>query len=150
MDLNTRTRMIPAAFIQVRQQRPSHSVLFAGVNGASIYATYKIVLLLLVFVCLTAGTVFAQPAAPTLNSPGSSSSPGTTISTLTPTMSWNASSGATNYGVYLYDVATSTLIYDNHYIGSTLSLALPSGYLVAGHSSRWNMRASNSEECDPR
>jgi hypothetical protein len=150
MDLNTRTGMIPAAFIQVRQQRPSHSVLFAGVNGAAIYATYKIVLLLLVFVCLTAGTVFAQPAAPTLNSPGSSSNPGTTISTLTPTMSWNASSGATSYGVYLYDVTTSSLVYDNHYVGNILSLALPSGYLVAGHSYRWNMGASNSEECDPR
>ena len=74
---------------------------------------------LLVFVYLTAGTVFAQPAAPTLNSPGSSSSPGTTISTLTPTMSWNASSGANNYGVYIYDVTTSTLVYDNDYVGNT-------------------------------
>jgi hypothetical protein len=52
MDLNTRTRMIPGAFIQVRQQRPSHSALLAGVNVASIYATCRIVLLLFVLACL--------------------------------------------------------------------------------------------------
>ena len=52
MDLNTRTRMIPAAFIQVRQQGPSHSVLLTGVNVASIYATCRIVLLLFVLACL--------------------------------------------------------------------------------------------------
>src|ERR1019366_7351151 len=88
--------------------------------------------------------VVTVPNAPTLNSPGSSSSPGTTISTLTPTMSWNASSGANNYGVYIYDVTTSTLVYQNDYVGNTTSLVLPSGYLTAGHNYRWNMGASNS------
>ena len=145
MNLNTRTRTIPVTSIQMRQQTPSHPVLFAGVNVASIYATCRIVLLHFVVVCLTVCSVFAQPAAPTLNSPGSSSSPGTMISTLTPTMSWNASIGANNYGVNIYDVTTSTLVYNIDYVGNTLSLALPSGYLVAGHSYRWNMLASNND-----
>jgi hypothetical protein len=52
MDLNTRTRMIPGAFIQVRQQRPSHSVPLAGINVVSLYATYRIFLLAFVFACL--------------------------------------------------------------------------------------------------
>ena len=145
MNLNTRTRKIPVTSIQMRQQTPSHPVLFAGVNVASIYATCRIVLLHFVVVCLTVCSVFAQPAAPTLNSPGSSSSPGTTISTLTPTMSWNASIGAINYGGYIYDVTSSTLVYNFDYVGNTLSLALPSGYLVAGHSYRWNVFASNND-----
>ncbi len=52
MDLNAQKRMIPAPFNQVGQQRPSHSVLFAGANVASIYAACRIVLLLFVFACL--------------------------------------------------------------------------------------------------
>ena len=55
-------------------------------------------------------------------------------------MSWNASSGANNYGVYIYDVTTSTLVYQNDYVGNTTSLVLPSGYLTAGHSYRWDIR----------
>jgi hypothetical protein len=82
------------------------------------------------------------PAAPTLNSPGSTSSPGPVITILTPLMSWNAVNGATNYGLYVYDVTTSMLIYNNDFVGNITSLTLPS--LTAGHSYRWNMRASNS------
>ena len=84
------------------------------------------------------------PAAPIQSSPGNASSPGPTISTLTPTMSWNLTAGAVNYGVYIYDVTTSTLVYNNDYIGNFTSLNLPSGYLVIGHNYRWNMRASDS------
>jgi subtilisin-like proprotein convertase family protein/pimeloyl-ACP methyl ester carboxylesterase len=86
------------------------------------------------------------PSAPTLVSPGSSSSPGTTISTLTPTMQWNASSGATGYGLYIsvYNSGNWDLIYDNDNVPNQTSLGLPSGYLVAGRQYRWNMRAKNA------
>ena len=90
------------------------------------------------------GLIAIVPAAPTLNSPGSGSSPGTTISTLTPTMSWNAVNGATDYGLYIYDVTTSTLIYNHDSVGNVTSLVLPSGTLTAGHSYRWNMRSHDS------
>ncbi|HQY88067.1 MAG TPA: GH25 family lysozyme, partial [Tepidisphaeraceae bacterium] len=84
------------------------------------------------------------PSAPTLNSPGTSSSPGPQIGTLTPTMSWNSVSGATGYGLYIRDVTTDTIVYDNESIGSVTSIVLPSGTLQAGHDFRWNMRAKNS------
>ena len=84
------------------------------------------------------------PPAPTLNSPGSTTSPGTTITTLTPTMSWNASSGANNYGLYVFDVASSTPVYVSDSVGNVTSFHLPPGCLLSGHTYRWNMRASNS------
>ena len=58
-------------------------------------------------------------------------------------ISWNTVSGATNYGVYVRDVTTDTLVYDNDYVGNTTSVTLSSA-LTAGHAFRWNMRASNS------
>ena len=92
------------------------------------------------------------PNPPTLVGPGSTSSPGPTISTLTPTMSWNVASGATGYGLYLRDLTLTTspldynkesLVYDNDDVGNVTSLTLPSGKLTAGHSYRWNVRARN-------
>jgi hypothetical protein len=86
----------------------------------------------------------AVPAAPTPISPGSSTSPGPTLTTLTPTFSWNAVTGATGYGVYVKDVASGVLVYNNSAVGNITSLAMPSGTLVAGHSYVWNMQASNA------
>jgi hypothetical protein len=50
-----------------------------------------------------------------LNSPGSSSSPGPVLTTLTPVFSWNAATGATGYGLYIRDMTASgtPLIYPN-------------------------------------
>ena len=88
--------------------------------------------------------VATVPQAPTLDAPGSTTSPGPAISNLTPTFVWNASSGATNYGLYVRDVNTNVLVYNNDYLGNITSLVMPSGTLVAGHNYVWNMRASNS------
>lgn len=90
------------------------------------------------------GLTVVAPAAPTQNSPGNTSSPGPTISTLTPTMSWNSALGANGYGVYVEDVATSTLVYNVDNVGNVTSITLPSGTLLAGHSYVWNMRSSDS------
>jgi surface antigen len=84
------------------------------------------------------------PSSPTLLSPGSSTPQGPTIPTLTPTMSWNAVTGATGYGLYVYDITASTLVYDNDSVPNSTSLIMPSGILTAAHSYRWNMRASDS------
>jgi surface antigen len=88
--------------------------------------------------------VIANP--PTINAPGNPSSPGTMLSSLTPTFGWNWASGATGYGLYIRDMtaAGTPLIYPNSY-GTTYSpltgssLTLPGGYLVNGHIYRWNM-----------
>jgi hypothetical protein len=85
-----------------------------------------------------------DPSAPTQISPGNTSSPGPTISTLTPVLSWNAATGATGYGVYVENVATGLLVYNNDAVGNVTSLTLPSGTLQAGMSYVWNMRASDS------
>jgi hypothetical protein len=85
----------------------------------------------------------AAPAAPTPISPGSSSSPGPTLTTLTPTFGWNAVTGANGYGVYVQDVASGVLVYNNDAVGNITSLAISAGTLVAGRSYVWNMRASN-------
>ncbi len=81
---------------------------------------------------------------PTLISPGTSSSPGTTITTTTPTLSWNAVAGATNYGVYIRDMSSNTLVLDNNCATSGTSYTVPSGILSSGGSYRWNMQANVS------
>ncbi len=89
-------------------------------------------------------TLAANP--PTTISPGYGNSLGMAVSSLTPTFSWNSTSGATGYGLYIRDMtaAGTPLIYPNS-IGTTAhpltgtSLTLPSGYLVNGHIYRWNM-----------
>jgi len=86
----------------------------------------------------------SPPPAPSLTSPGSTSSPGTTETDFTPRFRWSASSGATGYGLYIRDLTTGTLIYDNDDVANSTSLTLPSGYMVAGHQYRWNMRAKNA------
>jgi hypothetical protein len=88
-------------------------------------------------------SVATVPAAPTLDAPGSSTSPGPTLTNLTPTFVWFASAGATKYMLYVRDLTTNVLVYDNESIGNTTSIVMPSGTLVAGHSYRWDMQASN-------
>lgn len=83
------------------------------------------------------------PLPPTLIAPGSLTSPGPEISTLTPTMQWNAATGATGYGLYIRNLETNVLVYDNDFLPDSTSLTLPSGVLEWGHSYRWNMRARN-------
>ncbi len=84
------------------------------------------------------------PSAPTGLYPGSISSPGPVISTLTPVMSWSTVNGATGYGLYIFDISSGALVYNNDAVGNVTAMTVPSGILVAGHSYRWNMRASNT------
>jgi hypothetical protein len=96
----------------------------------------------------SAGTVTILP--PTTISPGYASSPGMVTSSLTPVFSWNAASGAMGYGLYIRDMTAAgmPLIYPNS-SGNTLSpltgtsLTLPNGYLINGHTYRWNMTSFN-------
>jgi len=82
------------------------------------------------------------PDPPTPLSPGSSSAPGSTISTLTPTLQWQGVSGADYYrfSISIYPYGTSNIIYTSSNL-STTSFNLPSGELSNGNKYRWNMRA---------
>ena len=81
---------------------------------------------------------------PTLSSPGTGSSPGITISTTTPTLSWNSVSGAGNYGVYIRDMGTNTLVVNNDCATSNTSYTVPSGVLISGGQYKWNIIAYQS------
>jgi Fn3 associated len=79
------------------------------------------------------------PPTPTNPSPGTPTSPGTTTST-TLTMSWDASPGATSYGIGVRDMATNALVVDTF----TASASYTASNLTAGRTYRWDVAAFNS------
>ena len=91
-------------------------------------------------------TTLPLAGPPAILAPGLASSPGPALETLTPIFNWNSVSGATGYGLYIRDVTTDTLIYDN--VGGAKSgtaFTLPSGYLSNnGHAYRWAMTSFNA------
>src|SRR5205085_1593433 len=78
---------------------------------------------------------------PTLLAPGIASSPGPVLATLTPQFNWTSVSGATGYGLYIFDITTNSFVFQN--VGGSrtgTSYNLPSGYLSHnGHAFRWFM-----------
>ena len=89
-----------------------------------------------------------QTASPPIpSSPGSSSSLGSAIDTLTPTFYWSAVSGVDYYGLYIRDLDTDSLVFDSQarviQITGT-SYDLPSGVLDLGKSYSWNMNSHNT------
>ena len=88
--------------------------------------------------------VATKPAPPILLSPGTEESPGGFITPL-PTMAWQAVPGATGYGLYIKDIGSGNIIYENESIpANTTSLPIPAGKLKPGVKYRWNMRAKNA------
>jgi hypothetical protein len=87
---------------------------------------------------------------PALGSPGTTSAPGSSISTLTPTFSWQPVTGADGYALYVsrFNGSTYDLIFDTQIdVGQPListSYTLPSGRLQDGNQYRWNMSSHNS------
>jgi uncharacterized protein (TIGR03437 family) len=79
------------------------------------------------------------PPVPTGLSPGSAASPGATVSTLPPTLSWNSSPGAAGYLVTLVDKAGATILSEKI---STTSIVCPT--LIIGVTYRWTVEAYNS------
>jgi len=91
----------------------------------------------------------ATPPIPnplTLVSPGSSSSPGEEICTLTPAFMWNSVPSADQFGLYIRDMDSNELVFDSQARGMTMtgtSYALSSGILQWGKHYRWNMNSHN-------
>jgi len=90
-------------------------------------------------------TTIPLPNPPTPLSPGTTSDPGPTIDTLTPTLQWQTVSNADYYNlsISVYPYGTSNIIYNPQQIYGS-SITVPSGTLEAGKKYRWNMRAHNS------
>ena len=92
-------------------------------------------------------TISQLPEPPTPLSPGTSVEPGTTITTLTPTLEWTAVSGADSYGIYIRDLNSNTLVFDSPSRGISITgtqYTLPSGVLENGKKYRWDMTSHSS------
>jgi hypothetical protein len=78
---------------------------------------------------------------PVILGPGAATKPGPTITTLTPTLSWKAVSGAKfdSYQINLYNITRGKL--ETIQVSPTAtSYTLPVGTLIAGDSYVWNLR----------
>ena len=82
------------------------------------------------------------PATPTNPTPGSTSSPGPTLSSTSVTLSWSSSSGATYYDLGVRDLTTNVLV-----VNTTVSGTSYSTTLSADKPYRWNVAACNSAGC---
>lgn len=85
------------------------------------------------------------PEPPTPTYPGSSSSPGPEIGTLTPTLQWQGVSNADYYALAIskYPYGSGNIVYNPQQVYGT-SHSVPSGKLEHGKKYRWNMQAHNS------
>ena len=84
---------------------------------------------------------------PALASPGSSSPPGPTLTSLTPEFRWSGVSGADYYGLYIVDVANKSIVFDSQIKGIKITqtaYTLPSGVLAWGKSYYWYMNSHSS------
>ena len=85
------------------------------------------------------------PSAPTGLSPGSGSPPGPTVNTPTPTLSWNATPGATGYAVAMINNASGAEIFAQ----TVSSTSIVSPTLMNGATYQWSVAAYNSSGLGP-
>ena len=88
----------------------------------------------------SATTLPPPPAAPTLKSPASAS----TVSSLTPRLEWNASSGAVSYGVQVSTSSGFTTLIINESGITDLYYDVPGGTLNWNTTYYWRVNARNS------
>jgi len=90
------------------------------------------------------------PTAPTILGPGASSSPGTLLTTSTPTFTWDAVTGVnfTGYQINLEDLTANKFV--SIQVGKSVTQFTPSaGALVAGDTFVWNLRLRNGDTTGP-
>jgi hypothetical protein len=89
--------------------------------------------------------------APVAVGPGSSTKPGPVLTTLTPTLTWDAVTGVTGltgYQIYLTDETLSKTF--SYQVGaSATSYTVPSGTLAAGDTFVWNVRVLVGTQSGP-
>ncbi|HZZ44612.1 MAG TPA: glycoside hydrolase domain-containing protein [Tepidisphaeraceae bacterium] len=150
---NKRDRNTLRRFVEQLEDRCRHATFDARSLAAPAFVSEQLESRMLLSVGAQSSYLYFQtPAAslpaPTIIAPGSGTSPGTTLATLTPQFDWSSVSGASGYGLYVRDVTANALVYPNSSGITTSPLAgtsftIPSGDLVAGHSYRWAMTSFN-------
>jgi hypothetical protein len=90
------------------------------------------------------------PGAPGLTSPGNNTSPGTVITTLTPTFQWNTVSGADYYmlTVSRTPYSSNNIIYASDQLIGT-SFTMPNNFLFNGQTYCWQVTATNISGTSP-
>jgi hypothetical protein len=99
----------------------------------------------------TPAAVTTTLPAPVVIGPGSTTAPGTMLTTTTPTFQWQAVTGVTNltgYQINLYD-STAGKSYSYQLGASVDSYTLPAGVLTNGHSYVWNVRVLAGNQSGP-
>ena len=93
---------------------------------------------------LSPASTTALPA-PIAISPGSTTSPGPVLDTLTPSFSWKAVTGVTftGYQINLYDVTTAKFV--SYQVGTSATSFTPPA-LTAGNDYVWNVRVVNGSQ----
>ncbi len=91
-----------------------------------------------------------NPSTPSCVSPGTISSPGESINTLTPTLTWSAVNGATDYDVFIRkDPLVSGPLVLQQYCVTGNTLVIPINTLINGGLYRWNVQANvNCGQCE--
>jgi pimeloyl-ACP methyl ester carboxylesterase len=97
---------------------------------------------LLIQVAIGSPVRAAIPAVPANPTPGSTSSPGPTVSSSTVGLDWSNSSGATFYDLGVRDLVTNQLVVDTQVSNSAYT-----ANLEAGKPYRWNVAACNASGC---
>jgi len=82
------------------------------------------------------------PSTPSNLSPGSTSSPGPTLTSRSVRLDWSSSSGTSYYDVGVRDLETNQLVVDTQTSSSSYSVTLDEGRRY-----RWNVAACNSSGC---
>jgi hypothetical protein len=77
-------------------------------------------------------------------SPGSSTAPGPVITSLTPTLTWQAASNAGGYLLNIHNITANTYFTPTISGGSTTSYTVPSGTLLPGDQYSWHLYAETS------
>ena len=85
------------------------------------------------------------PDLPQPLSPGVADAPGPVVNTLKPVFTWTRVDGADKYALYIRNLATDQIVYNNKEIsGALTSITLPSDILDDNTPYRWNMQSNKN------
>jgi hypothetical protein len=79
---------------------------------------------------------------PVLSAPGTNSTPEQTVTTASPTLTWNVVPGATHYDVYIKDLNTNNLVLRRSNATTSTSYTVPAGLLSNNGKYSWNIQAN--------